>query len=270
MPYSAEHERLTRQIAAEQFPDEAHVAATFVAMIRQESGFDLDVITGRRDSPAGARGIAQLMPMHWSAVDPLDPPAALRYAAGYLRRLIERYQERLGTPAAALRAAVAAYNWGPGNVDRAIARLGDAWESAPELPDETRRYLAAVLAEPSAAPSEPVALTARVTAAYGLRLRAAPSDAAAVLAVVPSGSRVTLPRAAWYPVRWQGQIGWMWGEFLAFDAQAPAHPGQAARAQAALALMRGLLAWAEGGDREALAELDRQVHRLLERDPAPA
>lgn len=263
MPYSAVHERLTRQIAAEAFPEEPRIAATFVAMIRQESGFDLDVIQGRRDSPAGARGIAQLMPVHWAAVDPLDPPAALRYAAGYLRRLIERYQERLGTPAAALRAAVAAYNWGPGNVDRAIARLGAAWEEAPELPDETRRYLAAVLAAPDAAQSEPVALTARVTAAYGLRLRAAPSDDATVLAVAPSGSTVELPRAAWYPVRWQGQVGWMWGEFLAF---APAEPG---RARVVLALLRHLLAWTEGADREALAELDRQVHRLLAAEPPP-
>jgi hypothetical protein len=263
MPYSAEHERLTREIAAEQFPDAPTVAATFVAMIRQESGFELDVISGRRDSPAGARGIAQLMPVHWSAVDPLDPPAALRYAAGYLRRLIERYRGRLGTSAAALRAAVAAYNWGPGNVDAAIARLGAAWESAPEVPEETRRYLVAVLAEPQPAGAAE-ALTATVTAAYGLRLRAAPGDDAPVLAVAPPGSTVTLPLAAWYPARWQGQAGWMWGEYLAF---APGEPGRAA---AALALLRGLLAWAEGGDPAALADLERQVHRLLARGPASA
>jgi hypothetical protein len=263
MPYSAEHERLTREIAAEAFPDEPRIAATFVAMIRQESGFDLDVIQGRRDSPAGARGIAQLMPVHWAAVDPLDPPAALRYAAGYLHRLLERYRARLGLTEAALRAAVAAYNWGPGNVDAAIARLGAGWESAPEVPEEKHRYLAAVLGEPQSAGAV-VALTATVTAAYGLRLRAAPSDDAPVLAVAPPGSPVALPRAAWYPVRWQGQAGWMWGEYLAF---APAKLGRAA---AALALLRLLLAWAEGEDREALAELEREVHRLLERDPAPA
>lgn len=264
MPYSAAHERLTHQIAAEAFPDEPRIAATFVAMIRQESGFDLDVIQGRRDSPAGARGIAQLMPVHWAAVDPLDPPAALRYAADYLRRLLERYRPRLGGVDAALRAAVAAYNWGPGNVDRAIARLGATWEEAPELPEETRRYLAAVLAEPDASQSEPVALTARITAAYGLRLRAAPSDDAAVLAVAPPGSPVALPRAAWYPVRWQGQAGWMWGEFLAFA------PGAPERAQVVLALLRHLLAWTEGADSAgALAELDRQVHRLLAAEPPP-
>lgn len=262
MPYSAEHEHLTRRIAAEQFSDDPRLATAFVAMIRQESGFDLDVISGRRDSPAGARGIAQLMPVHWSAVDPLDPPAALRYAAGYLRRLLERYLRRLGDPEAALRAAVAAYNWGPGNVDGAIAHLGAAWESAPDLPGETRRYLAAVLGEPRAAAAD-VALTATVTAAYGLRLRVAPGDDAAVLAVAPPGSTVTLPHAAWYPVRWQGQEGWMWGEFLGF---APAAP----RVQAVLALLRHLLAWAEDGEPAALAELERQVQRLRERGPMPA
>lgn len=57
----------------------------FVSQINQESGFSLDVIECRRDSGAGARGIAQLMPVHWSEVDPCDPEAALTYAAGLMK-----------------------------------------------------------------------------------------------------------------------------------------------------------------------------------------
>ncbi len=91
-----------------------------------------------------------------------------------------------------------------------------------------------------------------------------------MLAVAPPGSAVELPQAAWYPVRWQGQAGWMWGEFLAFDAQAPAHPGQAARAQAALALVRRLLTWVEGGEQGALLALEEEVRRLLEQTYSPS
>lgn len=58
----------------------------FVLQIGVESvNYAENVITCRLDSPAGARGIAQLMPVHWSQVDPCDPHAALDYAARLMR-----------------------------------------------------------------------------------------------------------------------------------------------------------------------------------------
>jgi tape measure domain-containing protein len=49
----------------------------FERQIQEESGFRAD----GPDSGAGARGIAQLMPVHWRAVDPRNPYASLDYAA---------------------------------------------------------------------------------------------------------------------------------------------------------------------------------------------
>ena len=143
MPYSREHDLLTQTIAREQFPADPATAHAFYRLIAQESAFDLDVISGRRDSPAGARGIAQLLPRFHPDVDPLDPPAALRYAAGYLRWLLTLLGD--------LRSAVAAYNWGPATVQAALKTYGSGWEAA--LPEETRRYLRAVFTVEGAPPA---------------------------------------------------------------------------------------------------------------------
>lgn len=84
----------------------------FVAQMALESGnFSEDVVTGQRDSPAGARGIAQLMPVHWSAVDPTDPAAALDYAARLMAHHLKVYNGDYSL-------ALAAYNAGPGNVEK--------------------------------------------------------------------------------------------------------------------------------------------------------
>ncbi len=80
----------------------------FARQMWQESGFDPDVIYGRRDSPKGARGIAQIMPEYHPNVDPLNPDEALAYAAHWMRQLTDRY----GDP----RRALLAYNGGGGAV----------------------------------------------------------------------------------------------------------------------------------------------------------
>ncbi|HTE61340.1 MAG TPA: lytic transglycosylase domain-containing protein [Solirubrobacteraceae bacterium] len=83
----------------------------FERQIQQESGFADDVITGRRSSPAGAKGIAQIMPATargWG-VDPLDPIAALNAAAKNMARYVKQY----GSYENALRA----YNAGPGAIE---------------------------------------------------------------------------------------------------------------------------------------------------------
>ena len=77
----------------------------FLAQIQQESGFN-----PHARSPAGALGIAQIMPATakgWG-VNPLNPRAALNAAA----RNMAKYVDQFGNYEDALRA----YNAGPGNV----------------------------------------------------------------------------------------------------------------------------------------------------------
>lgn len=102
-------------------------------LLYQESRFRPDVISGQTVSKAGAQGIAQFMPATAAelGVDPLDPESAIPGAARYLSQL----QKQFGGD---MRAAVAAYNAGPGRV-RGVG--GDF----SRLPAETRAYLAAVL-----------------------------------------------------------------------------------------------------------------------------
>lgn len=81
----------------------------FARQIQQESGFDPNARSG-----AGALGIAQFMPdtAKGLGINPLDPKAALPAAAGLMKSYLDRYQGDY-------RKALAAYNAGPGAVDKA-------------------------------------------------------------------------------------------------------------------------------------------------------
>ncbi len=85
-------------------------------------------------STAGAQGIAQLMPGTAASlgVDPNDPTAALAGAARYVQQNLQYFHGDI-------RKAVAAYNAGPGGVDRAVRAGGANWEAF--LPAETKTYL---------------------------------------------------------------------------------------------------------------------------------
>jgi len=89
-------------------------ASLLARMLWTESRFRPDIISGKVKSKVGAVGIAQFMPAtaRELGVDPLDPEQAIDGAARYLRSL----RNRFGT----WRAALIAYNWGPGNLARAI------------------------------------------------------------------------------------------------------------------------------------------------------
>ena len=84
-------------------------------------------------SRAGAVGIMQLMPKTAKelGVDPFDPEQNIRGGVMYLKRMMDKYND----PTLAL----AAYNAGPGRVDRAL-KSGQGIEA---LPRETRNYVVA-------------------------------------------------------------------------------------------------------------------------------
>jgi soluble lytic murein transglycosylase-like protein len=83
--------------------------ALLEALIWQESRWHPDAV-----SPAGAVGLGQLMPAtaRHLGVDPRDPRASIHGAARYLREQIDHFGGNLEL-------ALAAYNAGPGRVERA-------------------------------------------------------------------------------------------------------------------------------------------------------
>lgn len=79
-------------------------------LLYQESRYRTDIITGTTRSSAGALGIAQFLPATAAemGVDPLEPMQAIGGAGRYLRRLYDRFGD--------WKTALAAYNFGQGNV----------------------------------------------------------------------------------------------------------------------------------------------------------
>lgn len=101
-----------------------------VRVAYQESRFRTDIITGAKVSSAGAVGLMQIVPRWHPDINPLDWRAAADYAGGYLAKLYRQF----GSWALAL----AAYNWGPGN----LSKYGLA-----AAPQETKNYYSEILAD---------------------------------------------------------------------------------------------------------------------------
>ncbi len=99
------------------------------SIMAAESNFICDVV-----SPKGAIGLMQLMPETAKefGADPTDPSQNVDAGAQYLRFLFDKYQKRRNT----LTHVIAAYNAGPGAVDR--------YHGVPPF-RETRQYVARVL-----------------------------------------------------------------------------------------------------------------------------
>lgn len=95
------------------------------AVIRAESDFDPNCTSSK-----GAMGLMQLMPQtakELSVTDAYNPIENVLGGTRYLKSLLDRYDGSIPT-------ALAAYNWGMGNVER----------QSRGLPRETRNYIARV------------------------------------------------------------------------------------------------------------------------------
>ena len=103
-------------------------------LLYQESRYRTDIITGETVSAAGAMGIAQIVPKRHPSVNPLDPVASIYYAAKYLTKLKDRFGD--------WETALAAYNWGQGNVNSAMKSSGYKWLDS--APTETQRYVSEI------------------------------------------------------------------------------------------------------------------------------
>ena len=95
------------------------------AVIKAESDFNPQAV-----SSAGARGLMQLMPATARSLgvsDSFDPEQNVMGGTRFLKDMLQRYGGNVDS-------ALAAYNWGPGNVDK----------RSDHLPRETRDYLVRV------------------------------------------------------------------------------------------------------------------------------
>ncbi len=95
------------------------------SVIRAESGFD-----PQATSPKGAMGLMQLMPdtaRDLGVRNAYDPEQNIMAGTRYLKSLLDRYDGDVPR-------ALAAYNWGMGNVER----------NPEKLPQETRDYIARI------------------------------------------------------------------------------------------------------------------------------
>jgi soluble lytic murein transglycosylase-like protein len=114
-------------------------------LLKQESHFRKDIITGKTRSSVGAVGIAQFMPAtakeYLGSVEAaLDPIKAIDAAARYVKWLY-------GYVGKDWKKAVAAYNWGVGNVTKFYAGTLKTKSGVivKNMPTETQKYIKAII-----------------------------------------------------------------------------------------------------------------------------
>lgn len=115
-----------------------------LAVAQQESGLNPNAV-----SKAGAQGVMQLMPgtaAGLGVTDPLDAAQNVQGGVTYLSQLLAEFG---GNEAEAL----AAYNWGPGNVQNAINTYGANWLAY--APQETQNYVNSIMGATGGAATVP-------------------------------------------------------------------------------------------------------------------
>lgn len=101
-------------------------------------GFHESRFNPEAESPAGAKGLMQFMPATANeyGINARDPYASIDAAGKKMSGLVKYYNGDMAK-------AVAAYNYGEGNLNKAIRKAGDNWISA--VPRETQFYVSKVL-----------------------------------------------------------------------------------------------------------------------------
>jgi soluble lytic murein transglycosylase-like protein len=106
-----------------------------LAVAQRESSLNPNVV----NATSGAAGLMQLMPATFAQMgvgsNIMDPLQNANAGAKYLALLLNRYGGDVAK-------AVAAYDWGLGNLDSDIAQNGSAWLNF--APTETQNYVAAL------------------------------------------------------------------------------------------------------------------------------
>lgn len=116
-----------------------------------ESGVPTDIIGAQLEAesqwnekasnPSGAAGMAQAMPGTWSMYgegDPMNGHDAIRFQGKYMRALMDEAKKHSKGGNDQVEKALAAYNWGPGNMDS----VGWDWSKGPA---ETREYVPKIM-----------------------------------------------------------------------------------------------------------------------------
>lgn len=93
-----------------------------VEIARAESQFNPNAVSNK-----GAQGIMQIVPKWHPGIDPFNPERAIMYAGNYIRSLYNK--------TGSWRGALAAYNWGIGN----LTKFG-----FDKMPKETSDYIAKI------------------------------------------------------------------------------------------------------------------------------
>lgn len=106
---------------------------------KQESNFREDIILGKTKSRAGATGIMQIIPKFHPEVNPYNTIDSIFYAGKFLHQL----KNQFGTWDLAL----AAYNWGPGNLQRNLNDHLFEWQAKLDWPKETKNYVKQILSD---------------------------------------------------------------------------------------------------------------------------
>jgi soluble lytic murein transglycosylase-like protein len=110
----------------------------------QESRYDPQAY----NAGSGASGMMQIVPRFHPGVDPWKPDEAIPYAAGYLRQNFDRF--------GSWELALAAYNAGPGNVEKYDRKV-------PPFA-ETVEYVRSILRDVGPLAARPAAVAAAVAA----------------------------------------------------------------------------------------------------------